>query len=64
VWVSFAGVNGVNLIKIADIMGKEIQETKPEIGVDKIVFRALPRGIYIITVRSREKEYKHKLLVR
>ncbi len=64
VWVSFAGVNGVNLIKIADIMGKEIQETKPEIGVDKIVFRALPRGLYIITVRSREKEYKHKLLVR
>lgn len=64
VWVSFEGIYGVSLIKIADIMGKEIQETKPEMGVETIVFRALPKGLYIITIRSREKEYKHKLLVR
>ena len=64
VWVSFEGINGVNLIKITDIMGHEMQETKPEIGVERVVFRALPKGLYIVTVRSREKEYKHKLLVR
>lgn len=64
VWVSFEGIYGVNLIKIADIMGKEIQETRPEAGVETILFRALPKGLYIITIRSREKEYKHKLLVR
>jgi photosystem II stability/assembly factor-like uncharacterized protein len=64
VWVSFEGVNGVNLIKIADITGKEIQEVIPGIGEETVIFKSLPKGLYIITVRSREKEFKHKLLVR
>ncbi|MCL6259177.1 YCF48-related protein [Aquiflexum sp. TKW24L] len=64
VWVSFAGIIGVNQVKVSDIMGKEIQEVKPELGVDMVVFNNLPKGLYFVTVRSREKEYKHKLLVR
>jgi photosystem II stability/assembly factor-like uncharacterized protein len=64
VWVSFEGINGVSRIQIADVMGKEIEEIKPEMGLETVIFRALPKGLYIITIRGREKEFKHKVLVR
>jgi hypothetical protein len=64
VWVSIDGIQGVSLIKITDIFGKEIQETRPEAGVKTVFINGLPKGLYFVLIRSREKEYKHKLLVR
>jgi hypothetical protein len=54
----------VNAIKITDAMGIEIRHIVPSMGVDTIEFQGLPKGLYIVNIRSREREYNRKLLVR
>jgi photosystem II stability/assembly factor-like uncharacterized protein len=62
--VSFKGTNNVSSIIVTDIIGNEIRKIVPPAGEDMIEFRGLPKGMYIVTIRSREKEYASKLLVR
>ncbi|SMD42325.1 Por secretion system C-terminal sorting domain-containing protein [Aquiflexum balticum DSM 16537] len=64
VTVSFKGINRVNAVKITDAMGNEIRHIVPSMGVDTIEFQGLPKGLYIVNIRSREREYNRKLLVR
>ncbi|WP_373520041.1 YCF48-related protein [Aquiflexum sp.] len=64
VQVSFKGINAVISVIVTDIFGSEVRKITPSGGAELVEFRGLPKGMYFIMIRSREKEYVSKLLVR
>ncbi|WP_194975466.1 YCF48-related protein [Aquiflexum lacus] len=62
--VSFKGINQVNSISVTDMLGIEIRKIIPYGGEDLVEFKGLPKGMYVVSIRSREKEYVSRLLVR
>ncbi|WP_373492764.1 YCF48-related protein [Aquiflexum sp.] len=64
VWVSFKGINHVNSITVTDIFGNEVRKIIFHGGQEIVEIKGLPKGMYIVSIRSREKEYNRKLVVR
>lgn len=63
-WVDFEGIDGVRYLRVVDMLGKEWLNTSPEEGQTKTRIEGLVRGMYIVSIVSREKEYSLKLVVK
>lgn len=57
------GLSNIQQIRIINSLGQVIQEIEPLEGITDFRFSGLPRGIFSILIRTREKEYVKKLMV-
>lgn len=62
--LSFEGISDVRQVQITDSSGKIFQTFNPALGIKSILLQNIPKGFYIINVRTREGELREKLIVK
>ncbi|MDX5478193.1 MAG: T9SS type A sorting domain-containing protein, partial [Cyclobacteriaceae bacterium] len=62
--LSISGISTIQQIRVINAMGQTVNQVFPEIGMFDFHFRRLPKGLYTVIIRSREKEYHKKVVVK
>ncbi|EPR69671.1 YCF48-related protein [Cyclobacterium qasimii] len=63
VHVSVEGIAGLEYIGVYNAMGLKIKEVPTKVGQFVYFINGLPKGLHVLVLRSRTKEYKRKILV-
>ncbi|WP_339925418.1 YCF48-related protein [uncultured Cyclobacterium sp.] len=63
VHVSVAGIGGLEYIGVYNAMGLKIKEVPTNEGQFVYSINGLPKGLHVLVLRSRTKEFKRKILV-
>lgn len=58
------GIGAIRSIRLINAMGQTIRTLQPNPGVIDFEFRQIPRGLYTLSIQTRDNEYFRKLVVK
>ncbi|WP_304518087.1 YCF48-related protein [Cecembia rubra] len=62
--MDLVGIGNIHQIRIINALGQELNNLIPEDGINQYQVRNLPKGLYTVIIRTRDKEFVQKVLVR